>query len=108
MTPNITDWSDSNLTLAIAKFVYPDAKVERVDTGSIYEIFAHIPNHDVDEYTKKLNYCNNWNDLMPLAVQYFFNHPEWLYKSFESDNTQRVLAEYLYLVLLAKQEQDSE
>jgi len=79
------------------------------------------------EYWRKVDYCNNWNDLMPLVVEHGINimiHRngdasayQYVYDGDEdtpstqsiNKNLQRALAECLYLVLLAKsKEQDDE
>lgn len=94
MAPNITDWSDFELNKAIAESLgiyYAD------DEG---EVFINDNNPVI------ANYCNNWNDLMPLVVEHdikMFGQID-LARCWEI----RYLAECLYLVLLAKQDQDNE
>jgi len=66
------------------------------------------------EYWRKVDYCNNWNDLMPLVVEYnvefglsggvvehYYNDPPPK-GILNQDNVQRTLAECLLKVLEKK------
>ena len=66
----------------------------------------------------ELDYCNNWNDLMPLVVEHKIQLRTWGDKWFATErsrhihsaayeNPQRALAECLLLVLEAKANEQS-
>lgn len=96
MTPNITNWPDFRLNKGVAELVYPTGKVKLYinDTKVVVRIGTKI--------VAIVDYCDNWNDLMPLMIKH-----DVLYQLSKLAN-QREMAECLYMVLLAKQEKDSE
>lgn len=59
--------TDPELNKAIAEFVYPDAyEIKKVFGTSKVNVFSS----PVTFPAITIDYCNNWNDLMPLVVEY--------------------------------------
>lgn len=60
------------------------------------------------ELERLIDYCNNWNDLMPLVVKYskdldWESGEDFYHSMCDNKNTQRALAECLLKVLESKQ-----
>lgn len=106
--------SDSELNLAIARLVYPDAiRFSKTSCGTRV-MFSINKGLSVD-------YLNNWNDLMNLVVKQNFDYEVlqvtkgWRAVAAYTDTVfesvaktqQRALAECLYLVLLEKEKSDA-
>ena len=107
--------TNAELNLAIAKLIYPDDLVE-------YEEIAFCNDGEraivVTQGISK-DYCNNWNDLMPLVVEHrielnYDHNKGWWFVGYETnempceseytENPQIALAECLLKVLKAKAE----
>ena len=103
----------AELNLAIAKLVYPDAEVK--GKGKLVLEFYEDGWEGPWSVKPVPNYCNNWNDLMPLVVEYGidFCYSNVSDKWYATDgngyarhiNPQRALAECLLKVL---QEEDND
>lgn len=102
--------TNEELNLAIAKLVYPQFDFRYGDFAS--EVVGYLPNTNCWQVEK--DYCNNWNDLMPLVVEHEItlawdyvdkNWNAWTETSdVYTNNPQRALTECLLKVLEAKAE----
>ena len=112
----ISKLSDFELNKAIAELIYPE--LNWVMSNTCYDNTTVVANSG-DGW--KLNYCNNWNDLMPLVVEHEISlndatNSEWIADTFRvmprnelfsiSKNPQRALAECLLLVLQDKENKE--
>ena len=103
--------TDFELNKAIAELIFPDSDVcDRDDMMPNDE----NPNavqviHKLAYYGEYVDYCNDWNDLMPLVVEYLpmlgIDRKEFI-DLLQSENPQRGLAECLLNVLQEKQGDD--
>lgn len=123
----MTELTPQEINLGIAELAYPKyrcAQFGESDAINLYTFFNHT--NDKNNYVKTVDYCNNWNDLMPLALEHGIEfdtyvdgdglryiEAQWWYKhdtdfiSVYSDadkNPQLALALCLYKVLLAKKD----
>ena len=90
------------LNLAIAKLVFPDAKLETAPNGTIP---LHILRNKDGSFFHVPDYCNNWNDLMPLVVEYkMMLGSKTVRHALLSNDPQLTLAECLLKVLQEKAE----
>ncbi len=108
--------SDDELTFSIAKIIHVCGGVEKRKDGSVFIATASINPIKVD-------YLNNWNDLMPLVIEHdieffrcsHFNNKSKEYQAFcanpdisENEATncklERAYAECLLQILIAKGE----
>jgi hypothetical protein len=107
-TEQVSELSADNLTKAIAELVYPKYRCTRFgDSASVnlYTFYAHT--NDKNNYVKTVDYCNNWNDLMPLVVKYSdrigfilgLRDVNFYHFMCDEENPQRKLAECLLLAL---------
>ncbi len=97
-----------NLNRAIAELVYPNAIEIGATTTSLGAIFVGFDNFTGDY----VDYCHNWNDLMPLVIEHgigFYKNVKGLYCAYGlsmiqvfNQDPQRALAECLLLVLQSK------
>jgi len=113
--------TDFELNKAIARALYPEAKIH-LDKGENCAVFIKNPNGSDLPWIQVKDYCNNWNDLMPLVVEYrlclsnLYDPTDWAAiktdeKGYQkiveiNKNPQRALAECLYKVLQAKAEKE--
>ena len=58
--------TNQELNLAIAKLVYPQFDFRYGNFAS--EVVGYLPNTNCWQVEK--DYCNNWNDLMPLVIEH--------------------------------------
>ena len=120
LKPN--ELSKAEVNLAIAELLFPDEIVFRTNAGSVYEVHVQPSDEtclscgasDLDPF--KVDYCNNWNDLMPEVVKYDVlndsNQSPNFYDTLtiaevlnRVETPQRALADCLLLVLQAKSKQ---
>ena len=102
--------TNAELNLAIAKLVYPDRDWMTNNEDGVNTYWRMT----MGDFAGSYNYCNNWNDLMPLVVEHRIslcdigNGKSWdacAYEDIqvENENPQRALAECLLKVLESKQ-----
>ena len=103
--------TNAERNLAIAKLVYPDEEIKKLPFGDSLEVWLN----DVD--ILDVDYCNKWNDLMPLVVEHFDRidatpdrgiiavrcKTSGYWHSSKNNSLQITLAECLLKVLEAKQ-----
>jgi len=109
----VSKLSDENLTKGIAEFVYPKNGWDIYRNNSKIDPDTYIRYEDSSHY-EQVDYCNNWNDLMPLIIEYRIELREGTrtngWKAFHrgigvvisNDTPQRALAECVLLVLQDK------
>ena len=110
MKPNTTELSKAELNLGIAELLF-SMRTPASKESDDYIKYIVKPSY-------KRDYTDNWNALMPLVIEHgisleqfedgrwrtVFNKEEfWSHFTVMNDNPQRALAECLYKVLLAKE-----
>lgn len=97
-TPNTTELTPQEINLGIAELVMG------VKLRIVNEIFVAIEGGE-NLLRLQVDYCNNWNDLMPLVVEH---HKDLILSGHKVDrclaikNQQKELADCLLQVLEAK------
>ena len=107
------------LNKAIAELVYPECDWELLPSG----VICLVDECSIDQ--TYLDYCNNWDDLMPLVIEHLLNDCKALTVTdcavmtsnqgsklngltldIEDETLQIALAQCVYKVLLAKKESE--
>lgn len=104
---DITKWNKAKLTMAIAELAYPNDHVIKIaiNKGKSHEIHVNPSNETILScgasglYMFRVDYLNNFNDLMPLMFEHDVYYP------ISSKANPREMCEALYTVLLAKSEE---
>jgi hypothetical protein len=112
----VSELSDHNLTKNIVLLLGLTLHHKQYEQDAVVIWGDEFDNGDIDTYL--VDYCNNWNDLMPLVVEHalkiqtFKRRNKFLVRVILNDNTdsftagaktlQRALAECLFLVLQEK------
>ncbi len=110
----VSELSEQGLAERLISLIYPDSKI-LIQSN---EVAGNVRMLELDgqRVVRLPDYCNNWNDLMPLVVEYGVTlyrtsrRDGWLAVwdcgigeiSIANENPQRALAECLFLVLQEK------